>query len=55
VRAFTQGTALRPFLARMGEGEHQEFLEAYDEALAIAYPAETDGTVLFPFRGCSWC
>jgi trans-aconitate 2-methyltransferase len=50
VRAFTEGTALRPFLARMGEGEHQDFLDAYDEALAIAYPAEADGTVLFPFR-----
>ena len=50
VRAFTQSTALRPFAARMGAGELGEFLEAYDEALAIAYPAEADGTVLFPFR-----
>lgn len=50
VRAFTQSTALRPFTARMGEGELAEFLESYDEALAIAYPAEADGTVLFPFR-----
>ena len=50
VRAFTQSTALRPFAARMGEGELQEFLDTYDEALAIAYPAEADGTVLFPFR-----
>ena len=50
VRAFTQSTALRPFAARLGEGELQDFLETYDEALAIAYPAEADGTVLFPFR-----
>jgi trans-aconitate 2-methyltransferase len=50
VRAFTQSTALRPFAARLGEGELREFLETYDEALAIAYPAEADGTVLFPFR-----
>lgn len=50
VRAFTQSTALRPFAARLGEGELEEYLEAYDEALAIAYPAEADGTVLFPFR-----
>ncbi|TNC70920.1 methyltransferase domain-containing protein [Rubellimicrobium roseum] len=50
VRAFTQSTALRPFAARMGDGELHEFLEAYDEALTIAYPAEADGTVLFPFR-----
>ncbi|TNC47830.1 methyltransferase domain-containing protein [Rubellimicrobium rubrum] len=50
VRAFTQSTALRPFAARMGEGELQEFLDAYDDALSFAYPAEADGTVLFPFR-----
>ncbi len=50
VRAFTQSTALRPFAARMGEGELEEFLESYDDALSIAYPAEADGTVLFPFR-----
>jgi trans-aconitate 2-methyltransferase len=50
VRVFTQSTAVRPFAARLGEGELEEFLEAYDEALAIAYPAEADGTVLFPFR-----
>jgi trans-aconitate 2-methyltransferase len=50
VRAFTQSTALRPFAARLGEGELEEFLGAYDDALSFAYPAETDGTVLFPFR-----
>lgn len=50
VRVFTQSTALRPFAARLGEGELEEFLAAYDEALAIAYPAEADGTVLFSFR-----
>jgi trans-aconitate 2-methyltransferase len=50
VRAFTQSTALRPFAARLGEGELQDFLAAYDDTLAIAYPAEADGTVLFPFR-----
>ncbi len=50
VRAFTQSTTLRPFAARLGEGELADFLAAYDEALAIAYPAEADGTVLFPFR-----
>jgi trans-aconitate 2-methyltransferase len=50
VRAFTQSTAVRPFAARLGEGELEEFFDTYDKALAIAYPAETDGTVLFPFR-----
>lgn len=50
VRAFTQSTAMRPIAARLGEGELQEFLAAYDDALSYAYPAEADGTVLFPFR-----
>ena len=50
VRAFTQSTTLRPYAERLAEGELAEFLAAYDDALAIAYPAEADGTVLFPFR-----
>jgi trans-aconitate 2-methyltransferase len=50
VRAFTSATALRPFVARLGEGEVQAFLAAYDDGLGFAYPAEADGTVLFPFR-----
>lgn len=50
VRAFTQSTAMLPFAARLGEGELQDFVAAYDDALAYAYPAEADGTVLFPFR-----
>lgn len=50
VRAFTQGAALRPVMARLAAGEAGEFLDEYDAALAIAYPAEADGTVLFPFR-----
>jgi trans-aconitate 2-methyltransferase len=50
VRAFTQSTALRPYAARLTDAEIRDFLVAYDGALGIAYPAEADGTVLFPFR-----
>lgn len=50
VRAFTASTALRPVMARLSEGEAARFLTAYDAALDAAYPAEPDGTVLFPFR-----
>lgn len=50
VRRFTESTAARPFLARMGAEEAAAFLAAYDAALAGPYPAGPDGTVIFPFR-----
>jgi trans-aconitate 2-methyltransferase len=50
VRAFTQSTAMRPFLDRLSAGEAAAFTARYDAALAAAYPAGADGSVLFPFR-----
>ena len=50
VRQFTQATAMRPFLAELTTEEAHAFIERYDAALAAAYPAEADGSVLFPFR-----
>lgn len=50
VRAFTEATAMRPFLDKLAPGEASAFVERYDAALATAYPAEADGSVLFPFR-----
>ena len=50
VRKFTQSTGMRPFLDRMDEAEAAEFAARYEEALTSAYPAEDDGSVLFPFR-----
>lgn len=50
VRQFTQSTALRPFADKMSQDELSSFLNAYDAALGDAYPAESDGFVLFPFR-----
>lgn len=50
VRAFTGPTAMRPYLDPMTEEEAGAFTRRYDAALAAAYPAEADGSVLFPFR-----
>jgi trans-aconitate 2-methyltransferase len=50
VRLFTQSTAVRPVAERLAADERAAFLAAYDAALAGAYPAEPDGTVLMPFR-----
>jgi trans-aconitate 2-methyltransferase len=50
VRRFTEPTAMRPFLDRLSAAEAEEFVRRYDAALAVAYPVEPDGSVLFPFR-----
>lgn len=44
-----EATALRPFLARLDEPGRAEFLATYAAAIAEAYPARDDGTVLLPF------
>jgi trans-aconitate 2-methyltransferase len=44
-----KATALRPYLGPLNEDEKAEFLEAYTAAIAKAYPAYDDGTVLLPF------
>ncbi|MBV0911266.1 methyltransferase domain-containing protein [Anianabacter salinae] len=50
VRQFTQSTIMRPVLERLSDAEAADFIAAYDAALAPPYPAQTDGTVIFPFR-----
>ncbi|MFN0114508.1 MAG: methyltransferase domain-containing protein [Paracoccaceae bacterium] len=50
VRAFTEATAMRPFLDRMDPEERPAFTARYEAALASAFPEEGDGSVLFPFR-----
>jgi trans-aconitate 2-methyltransferase len=49
VRRFTESTAMRPFLEKLDDDEAARFITAYEAALAQAYPAEGDGSVLFPF------
>ena len=44
-----KGTGLRPFLEPLEESEREAFLARYEDAIAKAYPAEADGTVLLPF------
>jgi trans-aconitate 2-methyltransferase len=49
VRAFTESTAMRPYVAGLSAEETRAYVAAYDAALAAAYPALPDGRILFPF------
>ncbi len=44
-----KGTGLRPFLEPLDPSERTAFLARYEAAMAQAYPALPDGTVLLPF------
>jgi trans-aconitate 2-methyltransferase len=44
-----KGTALRPYLQPLSADQQAGFLARYTEAVAGAYPALADGTVLLPF------
>ena len=44
-----KGSALRPFLEPLDAGEREDFLARYQAAVADAYPALEDGTVLLAF------
>jgi trans-aconitate 2-methyltransferase len=44
-----KGSGLRPFLAALDPAEQTTFLARYTEAIARAYPAFADGTLLLPF------
>lgn len=49
VRAFTESTAMRPYVAGLSQHEAAAYIAAYDAELAKVYPALPDGRVLFPF------
>ncbi|HEX7968914.1 MAG TPA: methyltransferase domain-containing protein [Stellaceae bacterium] len=50
VLEWVRGTALRPVLDALADGERQDFLAAYRAKLRQAYPRRADGKTLFPFR-----
>jgi trans-aconitate 2-methyltransferase len=49
VRAFTESTAMRPFVEPLTPEETRAYIAAYEAALAEAYPPLPSGEVLFPF------
>ena len=44
-----KGSGLRPYLAALDAAEQSEFIARYQAAIAQAYPAQSDGTLLLPF------
>jgi trans-aconitate 2-methyltransferase len=54
VLQWLRGTGLRPALAALEAagrpGDTEEFIAAYSDLLRSAYPADADGSTVFPFR-----
>jgi trans-aconitate 2-methyltransferase len=44
-----KGSGLRPFIQPLNDAERGTYLERYTAAIAAAYPARADGSVLLPF------
>ena len=47
---FMRGTALRPFLSALQEDDVAKFIAAFAARMAAAYPRQSNGQTLFPFR-----
>jgi trans-aconitate 2-methyltransferase len=43
------GSTLQPFLEKLSDDERCAFLERYRDGLRQAYPAQSDGKVLFTY------
>lgn len=50
VAEWTKGSALKPVLDALDDGERDAYYAAYAALLAKAYPRRTDGRTPFPFR-----
>jgi trans-aconitate 2-methyltransferase len=50
VKEWVKGTWLRPLLDALAPADRAAFEDDYARRLRVAYPAEADGTTLFPFR-----
>jgi trans-aconitate 2-methyltransferase len=47
---WVKGTALRPYLDALPDGQRRAFLNAYSQRIATRYPPQPDGRTLLPFR-----
>lgn len=50
VFTWISGTGARPTLQALPDDRRRDFEDEYKARLAVAYPTESDGTVLLPFR-----
>jgi trans-aconitate 2-methyltransferase len=50
VKEWTKGTWLRPLLDALEEPHKADFETAYAKIIANAYPKQSDGTTVFPFK-----
>jgi trans-aconitate 2-methyltransferase len=50
VAEWTKGTALKPLLDALEDGQRRDFEAAYRARVAEAYPPNASGQTLFPFR-----
>ncbi|MEZ4674841.1 MAG: methyltransferase domain-containing protein [Caldilineaceae bacterium] len=50
VLEWVKGTGLRPIVNGLGDGEREQFLNAYRQRLRVAYPLRANGQTLYPFR-----
>jgi len=50
IAEWLKGSGLRSFLPLLSDDERAQFLARYQAEIDAAYPAQTDGRVIFPFR-----